>query len=88
MTMLIMCYASVLVLSRAGNYALPYRYKKYEAFVKSCHYFDEATIREFADSIDRDPGIVLGRLLKDEKVHHTEVNLSKKLRHTYSVVIG
>ena len=62
--------------------------EKYEAFVKSCHYFDEATIREFADSIDRDPGIVLGRLLKDEKVHHTEVNLSKKLRHTYSVVIG
>ena len=34
MTMLIMCYASVLVLSRAGNYALPYRYKKYEAFVR------------------------------------------------------
>ena len=34
MTMLIMCYASVLVLSRAGNYALPYRYRKYEAFVR------------------------------------------------------
>ena len=34
MTMLIMCYASVLVLSRAGNYALPYRYKKYEVFVR------------------------------------------------------
>ena len=32
MTMLIMCYASVLVLSRAGYYALPYRYKKYESF--------------------------------------------------------
>ncbi len=32
MSMLIMCYASVLVLSRAGYYALPYRYKKYEAF--------------------------------------------------------
>ncbi len=32
MTMLIMCYASVLVLSRAGYYALPYRYKKYETF--------------------------------------------------------
>ena len=32
MTMLIMCYASVLVLSRAGYYALPYRYKKYEVF--------------------------------------------------------
>ena len=34
MTMLIMCYTSVLVLSRAGNYALPYRYKKYEVFVR------------------------------------------------------
>ncbi len=32
MTMLIMCYVSVLVLSRAGYYALPYRYKKYELF--------------------------------------------------------
>ncbi|MBR7089514.1 MAG: transglutaminase domain-containing protein [Lachnospiraceae bacterium] len=32
MTMLIMCYASVLVLSRAGYYALPYRYKKYEIY--------------------------------------------------------
>ena len=34
MTMLIMCYASVLVLSRAGYYALPYRYKKYEVFAR------------------------------------------------------
>jgi len=34
MTMLIMCYASVLVLSRAGYYALPYRYKKYEIFLR------------------------------------------------------
>ena len=34
MTMLIMCYASVLVLSRAGYYALPYRYKKYESFLR------------------------------------------------------
>ncbi|MCR4792012.1 MAG: transglutaminase-like domain-containing protein [Lachnospiraceae bacterium] len=34
MAMLIMCYASVLVLSRSGNYALPYRYKKYETFVR------------------------------------------------------
>ncbi len=34
LSMLIMCYASVLVLSRAGNYALPYRYKKYESFAR------------------------------------------------------
>ncbi len=34
MSMLIMCYASVLVLSRAGYYALPYRYKKYEIYLR------------------------------------------------------
>ncbi len=61
---------------------------KYEAFVDQHHFFDEAVITDFADSIDRDPGIVLGRLMKDGKVPHTDVHLSKKLRHTYSVVIG
>ena len=61
---------------------------KYEAFVREHRFFDEATIRAFADSIDRDPGIVLGRLLKDEKVLHTDVMLQKKLRHTYNVIIG
>ena len=61
--------------------------EKYETFVQEHHRFDEATIREFAEFIDRDPGIVLGRLLTDEKVLHTDVNLAKKLRHTYNVVI-
>ena len=61
---------------------------QYEEFVRKHHFFDEMTIREFADSIDRDPGIVLGRLLKDDKIPHTDVNLQKKLRHTYNVVIG
>lgn len=61
---------------------------EYEAFVRTHHFFDEATIREFANSIDRDPGIVLGRLLKDEKVPHTNVKLQKLLRHTYNVIIG
>lgn len=62
--------------------------EKYESFVQEHHRFDETTIREFADSIDRDPGIVLGRLMMDNKVLHTEVNLAKRLRHTYHVVIG
>ncbi len=61
---------------------------EYEAFVHEHYFFDEATIREFADSIDRDPGIVLGRLLKDGKVPHTDVKLQKRLRHSYSVIIG
>lgn len=62
--------------------------EKYEAFIQSHHRFDEAAIREFADSIDRDPGIVLGRLLTDKKVPHTDVDLAKSLRHTYNVLIG
>lgn len=61
---------------------------KYETFIHQHCYFDEEVIREFAKSIDRDPGIVLGRLLKDQKVPHTDVNLSVKLRHTYNVIIG
>ena len=62
--------------------------EKYEAFIQSHHRFDEAAIRKFADSIDRDPGIVLGRLLTDKIVPHTDVDLAKSLRHTYNVLIG
>lgn len=56
---------------------------KYEAFLCQNHYFDESVIRKFADSIDRDPGIVLGRLLKDDIVPYTDIELSKKLRVKY-----
>ena len=62
--------------------------EKYEAFVNENRWFDESTIVRFADSIDRDPGIVLGRLLIDEKVPLSDTVLSKRLRHTYDVVIG
>ena len=61
---------------------------KYASFVCQNHFFDEFVIREFADAIDRDPGIVLGRLQKDKIVSHKDTFLSNKLRHTYSVVIG
>ena len=60
---------------------------KYEEFVNQHHFFDEQIIREFADSIDQDPGIVLGRLQIDKKVPYTETELSKKLRHSYKVVM-
>ena len=60
---------------------------QYENFIRLHRYFDEATICKFASSIKRDPGIVLGRLLKDEKVLHSDGDLSKKLRHKYNVVI-
>ncbi len=60
---------------------------KYDVFVSQNKYFDEEAIRKFADSIERDPGIVLGRLQIDEKVSHKDTILSNRLRHTYNVVI-
>ena len=62
--------------------------EQYEEFTRKNQHFNEALIRIFAESIDRDPGIVLGRLMKDEKVAHTDANLTKRLRHSYNVVIG
>ena len=50
--------------------------------------FNESSIRRFADSIDRDPGIVLGRLLMDGKVSFSDNKLSKTLRHSYVVTAG
>ena len=61
---------------------------KYETFLFQHQHFNEVTIREFAKSIDRDPGIVLGRLLKDGKVRHTDTELLSRLRHRYNVLIG
>jgi len=61
---------------------------KYEVFIQQNKHPDEAAICEFAESIDRDPGIVLGRLMNDGVVSHTDRNLSERLRHTYSVVVG
>ena len=39
--------------------------------------FSENAIRRFAERIDRDPGIVLGRLQNDQIVPFTNVALSK-----------
>ena len=61
---------------------------KYEAFTHRNHYYNESVIREFAKEIGRDPGIVLGRLLNDGEIEHTDDYLSKILRHEYSVVMG
>lgn len=61
---------------------------KYEEFVNKHKYFDEDTIIRFAESIEQDPGIVLGRLLKDKKVDYKETYLLNRLRHTYKVVIA
>ena len=56
-------------------------------FIKHCDYSDENNIRNFADSIDRDPGIVLGRLLIERKVNYTDVNLCKKFRRIFDVTL-
>jgi len=61
--------------------------EQYEEFIRQCRHFDEGAIVSFAESIGQDPGIVLGRLMKDGKVRYTETGLSNKLRQKYKVVI-
>lgn len=59
---------------------------EYKEFVSVGDY-SEAAIRRFADKIKRDPGIVFGRLLKEEKVLYTNVTLAKSLRHKYKIKV-
>ena len=61
--------------------------KEYESFISQNSIFDENNIKDFAKSIGRDPGIVLGRLMNDGLILHKDTYLSKKLRHTYEVVV-
>ena len=58
---------------------------KYQLFI-SKNKFDKQSICKFADEIDRDPGIILGRLLNDGIVNYTDLSLSS-LRHKYKVEI-
>lgn len=57
--------------------------EQYRQFVEE-NRFDAQTIRMFAKKIDRDPGIVLGRLLNDGKVDYNDWTLNN-LRHKYRV---
>ena len=61
---------------------------KYNEFLNQYQYFNEKNIREFAELIEQDPGIVLGRLMNDGIVDYTETSLSKRLRHSYKIVIA
>ncbi|MGN0046989.1 MAG: HigA family addiction module antitoxin [Eggerthellaceae bacterium] len=56
----------------------------YEAFVDQ-HLFDLPSIQHFAFEIDRDPGIVLGKLQNDGLVSRDDSGLSS-LRYKYEVV--
>lgn len=60
---------------------------KYMSFVAAHKSFDETSIREFAAMIERDPAIVFGRLLTDENIPKMDLSLTKRLRHSYNVVI-
>ena len=53
---------------------------KYHDFILECKNFDEKSIASFADTIDRDPGIVLGRLLIEHKVSNSNTELCNRLR--------
>ena len=60
---------------------------KYKEFIKNTAVFDEKNIRVFANSINRDPGIVLGRLQMDKLVDYQNTYLSNELRHKYKVMV-
>lgn len=59
--------------------------EQYHEFVQAGQCYTAENIRSFAVSIDRDPGIVLGRLKRDEYVPYAETALSKELRYKYRV---
>lgn len=56
---------------------------RYQEFVE-CAKFDLQSIKDFANSINRDPGIVLGRLQNDKIVAFNDWTLNP-LRHKYKV---
>ncbi|MDD3416831.1 MAG: HigA family addiction module antitoxin [Lachnospiraceae bacterium] len=62
--------------------------ERYQKFLKETAIFNEAVIRKFAGEINRDPGIVLGRLQNDGKISYTQTDLCDKLRRKYIVSIG
>ena len=58
---------------------------QYQKFVE-CAKFDLQSIKDFANRIDRDPGIVLGRLQNDKIVGFNDWTLNP-IRHKYKVRI-
>jgi len=57
---------------------------KYNEFLSE-GVFTERTINEFAESIDIDPCIVLGRLQKEKRVPYNRLNSLKK---QYEIIVG
>ena len=59
----------------------------FQKFVDETYLFNEAVIRQFASEIQRDPGIVLGRLQREGYVAHSASALNNRLKHKYHVVM-
>lgn len=59
---------------------------EYKGFIKARRY-DATSIKRFAEKINRDPGIVLGRLQNDGKVGYTDRTINS-LRHKYKVSVN
>ena len=57
--------------------------EKYDEFICAKR-FDASSIKGFSHSINRDPGIVLGRLQNDKLVGYTDKGLNS-LKHKYKV---
>lgn len=58
--------------------------EEYDKFLQADR-FDVSSIRQFASSISRDPGIVLGRLRNDNIVSYKDWKLSDAFTHQYKV---
>ncbi len=61
---------------------------EYNAFIVENKVFNESVIRDFAESIGRDPGIVYGRLQKDNYISYADTRLSSRLRHKYKIIVS
>lgn len=58
--------------------------EKYQTFIQADR-FDVDSISRFAKLIERDPGIVLGRLKNDGKVSYDNWQLTTAFSHQYKV---
>ena len=67
----------------AQNKLIPQQ--RYIEFLRYNEIFTEKNIRDFADSINQDPGIIFGRLQNDGKIPFTETELAGKLRYKYKI---
>ena len=57
---------------------------KYTAFIKNSEFTVE-NVKKFAKSISRDPGIVVGRLQKDNYISFSDYKMNQ-LKHKYVIV--